>query len=702
MKVRKAQFDVKKDSWPRQVTLKLAAAAALIVVAALIGGMLSTNGAVAQATKSVEWARYDVTIDVRPNGTFHVTEEQTVDFRGGPFRTGFAHIPLTRIDSIGGVRISVDEDGALTPLTLVDEDDYDADPGTFAYAITSTEVRIDYAFSPVTNAERLIVIEYDVGGALRVYPNEDPPNQQIRWTAVDSGVTEVAPVRESTVTVNLPTAVDLAQVVVGGDFEGDAATYSSDGQSFTFSASNIEDGEDLIVGLQFPPVANAAAPTWQQRDDAQRQKDEENEERSALLNLMFLGGGLLLAVAGGIGVYGLWYTKGRDPHTGLVAEFLPAPPDDLAPGAAGALLDEEVNERDVVATLLDLSHNGAVSIQETEASGVLGIGGRTDFKLTLQDQSKVTRELDRDLLKVLFGNDPQNGATKNLSEVRRQFDAYRDTLADDLYAELVSRGYFIGSPKSTRERWGRIGKRLLIASIIAGVALLFAFAGNAILVIIPIVALIVLSFVLMRLSRAMPRKTPAGAEAAAKWQAFRRYLDDIEKYEQLDETKAIFDRNLPYAVAFGLQESWVGKFAQVSAPTPDWFEGIPGGSFGGDIFDMGPSSGRRRRRGGTTWGGGTFGGGIGGSSWDRDGSGGGGFDMPDVDMPDMQDVSDRTGKGLQGSSDSLMGLLNVAGAVFGAMASGGGSKSGRGGGFGGFSGGGRSGGSSGGGSRGFG
>jgi len=74
--------------------------------------------------------------------------------------------------------------------------------------------------------------------------------------------------------------------------------------------------------------------------------------------------------------------------------------------------------------------------------------------------------------------------------------------------------------------------------------------------------------------------------------------------------------------------------------------------------------------------------------------------MPNVDMPDLQDVSDRTGKGLQGSSDSLMGLLNVAGAVFGAMAGGGGKRGG--GGFGGFSGGGRSGGSSGGGSRGFG
>ena len=397
----------------------------------MLSGLLATGGAVAQSSKSVEWARYDVTIDVRPNGTFHVTEEQTVDFRGGPFRTGFAVIPLTRIDSIGGVRISVEEDGGLTPLTLVDEDDYEAEPGTYTYEITSTEVRIDYAFPPVSDAERLIVIEYDVSGALRVYPNEDPPNQQIRWTAIDSSVTEVAPVRESTVTVNLPTAVDLSQVVIGGDFEGDATEYSGDGQTFTFTASDIEDGDDLVVGMQFPPVANATAPTWQERDDAQRQKEEENEERSALFNLLFLGAGLLLVVAGGIGVYGLWYAKGRDPHTGLVAEFLPSPPDDLAPGAAGALLDEEVNERDIVATLLDLGHHGAVSIQEIESPGVLGIGSQTDFRLTLNDQSKVTRELDRDLLKVFFGEDPQNGATKTLSEVRPRFDSYRDTLADD-------------------------------------------------------------------------------------------------------------------------------------------------------------------------------------------------------------------------------------------------------------------------------
>ena len=66
----------------------------------------------------------------------------------------------------------------------------------------------------------------------------------------------------------------------------------------------------------------------------------------------------------------------------------------------------------------------------------------------------------------------------------------------------------------------------------------------------------------------MPRKTPAGAEAAAKWRAFRNYLDSIERYEKLDEAQGIFDRYLPYAIAFGLESSWVDKFSRVPTASP--------------------------------------------------------------------------------------------------------------------------------------
>jgi hypothetical protein len=188
----------------------------------------------------------------------------------------------------------------------------------------------------------------------------------------------------------------------------------------------------------------------------------------------------------------------------------------------------------------------------------------------------------------------------------------------------------------------------------------------------------------------MPRKTPEGAEAAAKWNAFKRYLDDIEKYEKLDEAKGVFDKFLPFAVAFGLERSWVNKFAAVNAPMPEWYgtpypAGIPGQTPYG------------RRRGG-------FGpivvipGGMGGN---RGGGGGGG----NVDIPDIQDMSDSAAGGLQGMSDSLTGMFNTAGRIFsGFNSSSGGGRHGGWSGGGSFGGGGFSGGggSSGGGGRGFG
>ncbi|MGI8406425.1 MAG: hypothetical protein ACR2OE_16970, partial [Thermomicrobiales bacterium] len=177
------------------------------------------------------------------------------------------------------------------------------------------------------------------------------------------------------------------------------------------------------------------------------------------------------------------------------------------------------------------------------------------------------------------------------------------------------------------------------------------------------------------------------------------YLENIERYEKLDESKAIFDKYLPFAVAFGLESAWVAKFAQVDTPMPDWF----GGNWAGPANPW-SGGGRYGRRGGTwifmgdPFGGSSFGGGNAG------GSGGG---MPG--MPDLQNMSDSGGRSLQSGSDSFFGMLESAAKAFGSGDDGkgggwggGGGWSGGGGGGGGFSGGGSSGGGGGGGGRGFG
>jgi uncharacterized protein (TIGR04222 family) len=668
-------------------------AAVLLFAVALFRLTGPAGSALAQDEKSVVWDRYDVTLELREDGSYHVTERQEIDFRGGPFTGGFADIPLSHTEGIRDVAVGEETASGVRVYTEVPWSDYTEAPGTYTSTTSSSVLSVRYGFTPTSNKVRTFVLEYDVVGALRVYPNTDPPNEQIWWTAISKDVTDVAAVNLATMTITLPQPVsDLTKVVVSGPGGDDPAAHTTDGQTWTWQATDLSSGDDLEVRLQFPAQVDVAAPSWQARDDEARQNQEKRDERDAVLNVIFLGIGLLTLAGGGAGLYGLWYARGRDPHTGVVADFLPKPPDDLPPGAAGTLLDEVANERDVTATLVDLANRGVLKMDEIQGSSVLGFGGGRDFQLTVQQASPNVTPFEGELLKSLFGSTLKEGQTAKLSEVKSRFTEATPRIKELLYQELASRGYFPRSPEATRKSWRRFGTIGLVGILVLGCVA--GIAGD-----LPgfywflVGAIAVLAVALLLVSGRMPRKTPAGAEAAAKWRAFRRYLDDIDKYEKVAEAKQIFEKYLPYAVAFGLDESWVAKFASVGAATPGWF----GPVIVGNPYGPYPGRGPYGRRGGTVilgpgWGGGTVdGGGHGG------GHGGGGVD---VDVPDLQDVSDRAGRSLQGSSDSLLDMFNTAAKVFGGFGGGGGGG-GWGGGGGGFGGGGSHGGSAGGGSRGF-
>jgi hypothetical protein len=665
--------------------------AVVLVSLVAVPAALGTRAVSAQSSKSVVWDRYDVTLDLKNDGSYHLTERQQIDFNGGPFTGGFANIPTDRIDALRGVIVREETANGVQDYTYVPWSDYTEAPGTYTATQTSSQLSVKYGFTPATNQKRTFILEYDVFGALRVYPNENPPNQQIWWTAVSGDVTDVAPVQTATMTINLPTALTNLgpPVLVAGPGGTTPQDHTTDGKTWTWQATNLTNGQSLEVRLQFPPIVDAAPPSWQQRDDAQRQKDEQNNQRKALYNVIFLGIGLLTLVGGGAGLYGLWYSRGRDPHTGLVADFLPTPPDNLPPGAAGTLIDERADERDVTATLVDLANRGVLKMDEIQTPSVLGFGGSRDFQLTLLQAEPSVTAFETELLRSLFGSSLKADQSVKLSEVRSRFTSATPKIKDLLYDELVTRGYFPRSPEKTRRTWRKTGTLLL-----GGTVLLAFCAGGAIANIAPlawflVAALIALAAGIVYVSSAMPRKTQPGAEAAAKWRAFRKYLGDIEKYEHVAESHQIFDKYLPYAIAFGLENSWVAKFASVGAATPSWYGPVVVGG------PLGPFSGQRSYRRGfggpvfiPTGGGWPSGGGT-------PGGGGGG-----VDLPNLQDVSDSAGRSLQGTSDSLLDMFNTAAKVFSGFG-GGGRGGGWGGGGGGFGGGGSSGGSSGGGSRGF-
>jgi uncharacterized membrane protein YgcG len=166
----------------------------------------------------------------------------------------------------------------------------------------------------------------------------------------------------------------------------------------------------------------------------------------------------------------------------------------------------------------------------------------------------------------------------------------------------------------------------------------------------PLAALFALGLLTWALARFMPRKTVAGAEATAKWRAFKKYLEEIDQFEQLDAAQHLFERYLPYAIAFDIDKTWIEKFSRFGIPAPHWY-GARGGTFS---FPSGTD--------------GLFGGPTlapaGGSS----------------SAPDLQSLSGKAELSLQAASNSLFHLFDSAGARF---ASGGGDSGIGGGGFGG-------------------
>ncbi len=612
--------------------------------------LVSLLAPIAQAQeKRLYWENYDVDITVLPSGDFRVVEKQELVFTSGTFTFGVRHIPTQYVEGIFDVQVS--EAGGM----VYRQSNSDA-PFTFSTYQSGDEFNIRYNFPPTSDSSRTMVLEYTVRGGLLYYPAGD----QLVWRAVPANPT--VPIQHASVTVHLPEGA----TVTNYDATGPRGTASliDGGNGVRFETTEpMRGGPDFAVRVQWPSGYVAGQPSaWQQEMDFK-------DKWTPVINLATLGLAIFLLVLGPLGLYLLWYQKGRDAPVKLPAEWIAEPPSDLPPGMVGTLIDEQADMKDIIATLVDLARRGVLAIEEEKSPGLFGIGEKRDFIYHLEDAGLPMRAYERTLVKKLFGDDK----TKRLSDLKEKFYTHVDTLKKGLYEATVKEGLFESDPEHVRTRYGALAILGLIVSAILGCAALALLGSLTPFAICIPVAIAVSAVGLVVLARYMPRKSPKGAEEAAKWLAFKRYMQNIEKYTQVAEAKEIFDKYLPYAIAFGLEDSWIQTFARVNTPPPPWY--YPG-----------PYTGPRPRD--TWWGPVTMGG----------GSTGGMPTMEGGKPPTLGDLSRGMGAGLAGMSAGLGAMLTAAAATMvsrpaaqqggGIWSSGGGSWSGGGG----FSGGGWSGG----------
>lgn len=617
----------------------------LLVLALIATLLLAPNFQARAQSKTLVWDRYDVSMSIQSNGDVRVVEHQQITFTSGTFTHGYRVIPLDKTSGISDVSIS--EPGGQTYQKV----GYSGTPYTFTAEQSGGNLEIYWYFPQLSNTTRSYDIAYTVHGGVRIYDSGD----KLQWFAIDNQ--RDFPIKEASATVFLPQGAKFKTI----DSAGVKTQWrqSPDGTSVTFVAENgMSTSDQMEIGVEFTHgIIPAKPPAWQASVDRSESFDRTVRP---VLNLLVGLVAVLLALGGPLGVYLLWYTRGRDPKVGDIPEYVTEPPGDLPPGVLGTLIDERADMQDVVASIVDLARRGYLTIEESETQGFLGLGS-TDFVFhKAKDNLSDLNDYEK---KIMHGIFTGHSTERELSDLKNKFYTRLPDIQEDLYKQLVSHGFFKASPNSTRRRWIGIGIGVLALAFVSGI-LLFPMATYAgALACLPL-AVGVSGVAALVAGNFMPAKTREGAEAAERWKAFKNYLSRIDQLDDIKQSADLFERYLPYAIAFGMNQSFVHKFSTMTnTPAPGWYipYGVPYGTGG---------SGRP--------------GGLASTTPAMTGSGSGG----------LQGMSDNLSGGLQSMSDGLTQMLNSTGRVLGSAPSS--SGSGGGGGFssGGFSGGGGGGGGS--------
>lgn len=527
------------------------------LLVALLLIWLTSGVASAQDDRSITWQQWDVTIgnlDTSAN-RFDVVETTTIEF-SGTFRFGQRVIIWDQLDRISSVNVS--QDGILLTPGCANE------RGTFCARRTSEGTEITYYFrQPITNGVGHFEIAYLVEGALRSYEGGD----QLWWVAIPSEHFGF-PIENSTITVLLPVGMAPREGIDPVETYGAPGDVQVRGTTVTARATSAISGDQSFeIRVQYPHDPSAVPPVWQADFDAQRAYAETTQP---LVDTGLLGLSCLFGIGGPLGMFLLWYRRGRDPKVGIVPEYLSDPPNDLPPAMVGTLVDERADVRDVISTVIDLARRGYLVMEESLQEGFMGIGQTRKFTFKRTDQvADNLRSYEKQMLLAIFSGGRME---RTLESLQNQFYMHIPLIQNSIYEALLKEGYLPRNPANVRSLWTIGG--IAIAGL-GGFGLFSTLAEPSTLSnFLPLFpfGLLLTGTAMLIAAQFMTVRTAKGAEASAKWLAFYRYMQNLEKYSSVESAANRFDEFLAYAVCFGLDKQWVRRFSSVpTTPIPTWY-----------------------------------------------------------------------------------------------------------------------------------
>jgi hypothetical protein len=532
---------------------------ALILFGAL--ALSLADSAIAQdANRSIRIRAFDALLTVHTDGSLDVTEQLTIRFMGQ--WNGIVRDLSLQHNTAQGRRTKLDITlGYITDASgqRLHVDELKKDNGwTRGLKIWIPGAR---------DADQQIIIRYRVANAIRFFfaDSEVGALDELYWNVTGNGWT--MPIDSAHARVVLPDGVVPTRVAVYTGARGSVATDAKiikDGNEVDFTMlRGLYPNEGMTIGVGWPAGAIASRPN-------------EAQERLAKA-LQWIP--LLIPVVVFFLAFKSWQKRGRDPKEGsYVVHYEPV--DGASPAELGTLVDNSADMDDITATLVDLAVRGFIRIEEITESHLFGLSKSTDYILHILRKREEWTTLaphEQRYLEALSGSTLFDGYDVKVSELKDKFYTKLPKIRDAIYDNLVARGYYLQRPDKVRAKW--FGLAAVTGVVLAGLA---AIAVRAMFVMVSPAALIAaaaLSTIIMFVfAQIMPARTVVGARAREAALGFKEFLERVEseRYKKMITSPEMFERFLPFAMAFGVADKWAKAFEDIYREPPSWYVGGTG------------------------------------------------------------------------------------------------------------------------------
>ena len=452
-------------------------------------------------------------------------------------------------------------------------------PGGFNYSLVVTDANATEGGSPLridknrqgpnlefkiyvsgaTDTRRTLSLHYVVRNGLRYFNDHD----ELYWNV--TGTDWTVPLGSASAHVILPpgaTGVHAAQYAGAYGSRAQDAQVEILGSNVTVQTTRplaYREGLTLVVGWDKGFV-------------------HEPTQYDLIAQFMRSNWPLFAPVAAFLGMFWLWFTRGRDPRVGSVAVQY-EPPEGLTPGEAGALVDQEAGMRDITASIVDLAVRGYLTIEERKTDHAMGLYSSADYAFTMKKKTSEwagAKPHELLLLSGLFDNGQRE--TVELSELQNHFYRNLPGIRSSIFDSLVGHGYYTHRPDEVRSVFigvGMVGGVMLLA-IGQYAAQQLGMQSQPFFIAAALTAAVICGF-----GWFMPAHTAAGARARLGVLGFEDFIVHVEagRMDRIPQTPQTFEKFLPYAMALGVEKKWASAFDGICKEPPSWYQGAPGMMF---------------------------------------------------------------------------------------------------------------------------